>query len=110
MTVTSKQQSMLKQLKDKIHRLQAQEKQTKKKLRFALSQARKHGVMYKRTLAKKADEMQRKLQAAKKSSYADAIREVEMRVRKELQAKAQLLVNVLCHTDKRMKAKKKSKR
>ena len=110
MSITAKQKKVMNELKKKIRSLQKSQEQTTQKLHTALSRAHELARVYQNKLAKKSNEMQRKLKEMQDSSYARAFSDLQKEVKKDLRTKAKALVSILCQLDKKRKPAAKRKK
>lgn len=100
MSVTQQYRSTIQKLKKRIHALERQQEQSRKKLQRAMTEARKLAKSYQSKLSAKVRDIKGKTTLDQASAYARAALEVERNMLKVAEKKAKALASAVMEMDK----------
>lgn len=100
MSVTQQYRSTIQKLKKRIHALERQQEQSRKKLQRAMNEARKLAQSYQSKLSAKVRDMKGKTTLDQATAYARTALEVERNMLKVAEKKAKALASAVMEMDK----------
>lgn len=101
MSITQQYRATIQKLKKRIHTLERQQEQGRKKLQCAMTEARKLAKSYQSKLNAKVRDIQGKGAFDQASTYARAALDMERKMLKEVEKKAKALAAAVMEIDKK---------